>query len=260
MIEIELQADVVGAHLEDRRPRPLRRIEEEARNVDLVDRLDDDRDTMVGRHRRTLLEVRDIGRPVRAMVPESRHRVQQLAPRRLRVRERLSHRRLELLLPPRHRGQPPLALGPVPRRQVEQRLRQPVCLQPRCDLVRRPLVGKQELHALEAGLGGRLEPVEKIDLGEHHRQVGGKLNHLELPLHSKRLFHSNRLRPRSYQYRSAGMPPLGGKHHDPALKARTRPRSGTSSPSRTRSRRMPDRPPPSRSPPACRAGPSAGGR
>ena len=39
------------------------------------------------------------------------------------------------------------------------------------------LVGKQELDGLEAGLGGRLEAIEKRHLVEHEGEIGGKARH-----------------------------------------------------------------------------------
>ena len=68
------------------------------------------------------------------------HRVQQLAIKGRGVVDRLARRRLEVGRTVGECRHAALAAFPIARRQVEQRLRQPVCLQPRCDLVRRPLV------------------------------------------------------------------------------------------------------------------------
>src|SRR5690606_35233019 len=99
------------------------------------------------------------GAPLGAVVAQARHRVDAPAAGRLGIAERLGQCRLELRFTSGKRGKPALALGPVTRWQIEQRLRQTVGLQPRRDLLRLVLVGEQELDRAEAGLRCRLEAV-----------------------------------------------------------------------------------------------------
>src|ERR1039457_4674854 len=69
--------------------------------------------------------------------------------------------RQEFALAPGQGGHATLALGPVPRRQVEERLGQAVSLQPRCDLLGGKVVRKQIFDAGETALRRRRETVEK---------------------------------------------------------------------------------------------------
>ena len=84
-------------------------------------------------------------------------------------------------LPPRHGRQPALAGLPVAGRHVEQHdLDAGIRLRP-CHLLRREVVGKQELDRLEARPGGGVEAVQKPVFGEHHREIRCKTRHGQRP-------------------------------------------------------------------------------
>src|SRR5205823_3652725 len=97
------------------------------------------------------------------------------------VEDRLIDAVAEFLFTPRQGGETALAAGPVARHGVEQSQSQPVLFEPLGDDFRRMLVGEQELDTLEAGARGRIEPVEKADLLEHHAEIGGEIRHGALP-------------------------------------------------------------------------------
>src|SRR6185312_12352831 len=83
----------------------------------------------------------------------------------------------EVALAPGQGGKPALALGPVTRRQIEERLGQAVALEPRRDLARREIIGKEILDAAEARFRRRTEAVEEGHVLEHHAEIGGELRH-----------------------------------------------------------------------------------
>ena len=104
-------------------------------------------------------------------------RCSRLTPVALRVRQRRLQAALQFGEARRQRGKALLAGGPVARRQVEQRLRQAVALEPLADRLGRMLIGKEEFDRGEAGFRRGLEAVEERHLVEHHREVGGKTGH-----------------------------------------------------------------------------------
>jgi hypothetical protein len=59
-----------------------------------------------------------------------------------------------------------LARGPVSWWQVVQDQFQPVVMQPHGEFFFLVVIREQELHSAKAGIMGRLEPVEKCQLGE----------------------------------------------------------------------------------------------
>jgi len=179
VVDVELQLEVGQRQLRDQRRRLAEIVQEIARHVAAVERLQDDVQPVLGRRRAGEAD----GLPIacaglrRARRGDARHHVQPAHPRRQRVVHGLRHARLELrptLGKHRHAA---VAGRPVARRHVEQRDLQPVGLQAIGDLLRRMFVGEEEFDGLEAGVGGRGEAVEKAPFVEHHRQVGGEAGH-----------------------------------------------------------------------------------
>ena len=119
---------------------------------------------------------------VRPSRPQPRHRVHERALRRLGVADRGIDPVAELLLAAGQRGEAALAAGPIAGGGVEQRQRKAILLEPLGDGLRRMIIGEEELDRLEPGPRRRLEPVEKIDVLEHHAQIGGEFRHRRRPL------------------------------------------------------------------------------
>ena len=81
----------------------------------------------------------------------------------------------ELALAARDAGHAPLAGRPISGRTIEEDLPQPRAVQPLADRFGRDLIGREQLHALEPGLRGGLEPVEERQVGEQEVQVRAEL-------------------------------------------------------------------------------------
>ena len=100
------------------------------------------------------------------------------AVQRIGVAEGVIDRAAEIVLPARQRSEAALAGIPVARREVEERLGQPVIVEPGRNLRRRrEIVGKQILDRLKACAPRRLETVEKFELLEEETEVGGEFRH-----------------------------------------------------------------------------------
>jgi hypothetical protein len=181
MIEIELQLQILATRLLDDAHGLAGRVEEIARHVARVDRLDHQCHAFFGQAVGGAPEIGDVDGPSLAPVlgprPVSRHGVKAPALRRARVRQRPLERLHEFVLAPGERGHAPLALGPVARRQIEQRLGQMTPLEPGGDLVGGEIIGKEELDPGEPAIRGGREPVEKRRLLKHHAEIGGELRH-----------------------------------------------------------------------------------
>jgi hypothetical protein len=161
-------------------------VKEIARHVAVVNRLDHDLHPGLLRLLGGPGEVRGVNRPRRdrrnIRGHQACHAVDQAAVQGLRIVERAFDPLAELGLPPGQAGESPLARRPIPGGQVEQRLDKPVRLQPPPDLGGWMIIGKQELHRLEARRAGGVEAIQEVRLVEHHRQVRGKAWHCSLPL------------------------------------------------------------------------------
>ena len=112
-----------------------------------------------------------------AAAGDARHQVHALDAGRLCIGQRGAQALLQIVEALGQRRKALFAGFPVARRQVEQRLRQAVAVQPLADRFRRMIVGKQEFHRGETRLRGRLEAVEERHLVEHHGEIGGKTGH-----------------------------------------------------------------------------------
>jgi hypothetical protein len=96
---------------------------------------------------------------------------------RPRVRQRRLKAALQIIKALRQRRKTFFTGVPIARRQVEERLRQPIALQAFAHRIRRMIVGKQEFHRGEARVRRRVETVEERHIGEHHGKIGGKVGH-----------------------------------------------------------------------------------
>ena len=77
--------------------------------------------------------------------------------------QRTMHAGLEFGLTPWQAGQPALTRVPVARWRVEQHLLQSESVKARGNFARRPRVGKQKLHGLEAVPGSGCKTVQKSE-------------------------------------------------------------------------------------------------
>ena len=152
-----------------------------ARNVTVIDRLQHDREAALGRAIADLLEVRDESTVhVLGVGPRSdhaRHDVQGSAFQDLGIVEGLFERGGKFDLAAGQGREPALALAPVARRQVEQRLGKLVFLELDRDLGCGRFVGEKDLHRPEAVRGGGAKPLQEWQFLVDPRQVGGELGH-----------------------------------------------------------------------------------
>ncbi len=185
MEEVELQLEVGRPHLLDDPPPVALVVEEIARDRARVDRLDEHRDAQRRRLLRRQRHVRQIGAGEGLAVvlgtDQPGHAMQPLRPDHLGIMQRLVQPVPELRLAPRQCRDPPLALGEIARRQVEERLLQPGIVQRLADRLWRMLIRKEILDTLEPGGGRSRKALEKRHLGEHHAEIGGKTRHARDP-------------------------------------------------------------------------------
>ena len=207
VIEVELQLEMRRADLVDDLLHLIGGVGEVAGNVAVVDRLHHQREPALGGAVAGLLEVGDEGLVHRLGVgagrDHARHDVQRAALQHLGVVERLVERGRELGLAAGQGGQPALALAPVARRQVEQRLRELVLLELGRDVGGRRLVGEQDLDGLEAVRGGGAEALQERHLLVDPGEVGGELGHVGLHLDQEGKASST---SRTWRVRRAGAP------------------------------------------------------
>ena len=109
-----------------------------ARIVDRVQRLDQGADALAAERVRRIGEVPNIGVFVSARVGaighDSGQHMNLAAIQSIGIAERIVDRTAEVVLPARQRGDAPLSRLPIPRREVEERLAQPVVAEPGRDL------------------------------------------------------------------------------------------------------------------------------
>lgn len=108
---------------------------------------------------------------------QASHHVQTRVAEHLRILERCRNAALELLFATGQRGDAALAARPIARRRIEQRLRETCIVKTGADIRLVEVIGKKELHALEAILCRSGKAVEERVLLVHHGQVGGKARH-----------------------------------------------------------------------------------
>jgi hypothetical protein len=94
-----------------------------------------------------------------------------------RVFERAFKAGHEFAFAPRQSRHTAIAFGPIPRRQVEQRLRKAIAVELRHNLGRREVIGKEKLDARKACRSSSGKPIEETHLLEHEAQICRKLWH-----------------------------------------------------------------------------------
>ena len=87
------------------------------------------------------------------------------------------HALAELLLTPRQRSDTALAGRPVAGRQIEQHLLDVRRLEPLGYIMRRPVIGKEVLDALEPGGRRQPEALAKSVIGKEEAEIGSELWH-----------------------------------------------------------------------------------
>ena len=185
VVEIELQAQGRQPQLLDQRRTFGGRIEQIARDVAGVDRLDQ-RLPAGGRHRLAGdLEVGLVGRPARfpgrALGTNPGHDVDLRAVERLGIGHGAIQRRAKIRLAAGQARKPALARGEIAGRRVDQQHRKPVRRQLGCEVGSLHLVGKLALDRRKARFARRRAPLEERPVGEHGAEIGGELRHASLP-------------------------------------------------------------------------------
>ena len=179
MIDIELQFQVRNFQFLDQIAREAKVVEKIMGRVARIERLEHNVDAVgrdkfrCPRHRfakcSDRLRILAIGQP--------RHQMQALDAGRLRVRQRRAQALLQIGKTLGQRRKTLFARVPITRRQIKERLRQAVAMQPLADLFGRVSIGKQKLDRGKASLRRRLETIEERHLVKHEREIGGKTGH-----------------------------------------------------------------------------------
>lgn len=186
VVEIVLDEQVVAADLLDDRGRLADSVEIEARNVEAVDRLDQQADAVLAEFRRRELQIGDergaqhaVRHAIGCYADET---VDLFAVERRRIVDSRCYPLAEFVDPVRQDGDAALAARPVAGRQVVKYLRQAVALEGGAERHLLELIGKEIFHAFETGLRGKSKAVEERRLVEQHGQVCRKSRHAVTPL------------------------------------------------------------------------------
>ncbi len=186
VIDVELQKDLPAPDRLDHRHRLVGGVEEIARHVAMVDRLDEEPHPRLRRPFRRPGEVGGIeagqGHGREPGGGETGHHVDLMAAQCVGVIEGAADAVAELLLAAGETGETPLPRRPVAGGRVEQDLGEARILQPAFDLGRRMVIGEEILDPGEPGPRRRGETLRKRKLLKHHRQIGAKTKHALLPL------------------------------------------------------------------------------
>ena len=108
---------------------------------------------------------------------DTRQTIHPCAAERRRVLDRLPDARFEFGHAIRMARDPAFTGVPVSSRQIVQRLRQPVRRELFAEHPAVVRVREQVLDPCESGIRGCGKSIQKVDLGEEHREVGGKSWH-----------------------------------------------------------------------------------
>ncbi|ABA53116.1 hypothetical protein BURPS1710b_A0443 [Burkholderia pseudomallei 1710b] len=181
VIAVELHQQVRRADFAADRLRVVLAVQEEARHVARVDRLDHDRHVLRARRFGRVREVAQIHvampRAILRRRDQARHHVERVVADHARVVERGVDRAPELVLAARQRRDSALARRPVAGRRVEQRLHEAMRVEARLELGGGELVREQVLDRLEAVACRGGEALEERVLVVHHREIGGEARH-----------------------------------------------------------------------------------
>ncbi len=177
VVLIELDPDVLQPHLARDGGGVIQGADVIPRHVVIVDRLQGDRDAMIGGEPAQVAEILDqdpvVGRVVGAGGPdpgEHRHGARPQLSCQLQLGLPMG---TELVDPVGQGGKPPLPSVPSPRREVEECHLQSVGLQRGLQLGHRKSLWEQHLDMGEPGGGGVVEAGQRRAIGPEHGEVGG---------------------------------------------------------------------------------------
>jgi len=177
VVEIHLHAERGRAHRAADRVRLVLTVQEIARNVAGVDRLDGQRAPTFARDGRGAPEIGHIRREVGTVIDPPRHRVQARTIEDLGIVERALEGGVEFALAPGKGGKAALAARFVARRQVEQHDPHARATRRGGDGLGGMFVGEQELDRAEPVGGGGGESVEERPFLIEEGQIGGEIRH-----------------------------------------------------------------------------------
>ena len=160
------------------------RVQEIARDIARVDRLDGKLDALLFRLARGEAQIAHEGRAMpRALLAvglggqHAGHDVHPRAGERLRVAQGGDHARREFVLAAGKRREAAIALAHIARRRIDQNLHQTVRIEARGNLLRGEVVAEAELDCREAVVSGRGETIEERRLGVEERKIRGEARH-----------------------------------------------------------------------------------
>ena len=181
VVDVGLKMEIVGPEAFHEPQGLVAAVQEEARHVARVDRLDQELDASPARRLGGEGEVGDEGlledSPIGARRRYAGEAIEPRAAEFLRIVQSARDAIAELRLAAGQDCDSALAGRPVSGRQVEQRLRQAVVGEPPGDIARAVLVGRGKFDALEAGPRRRGEAVQEWQLSEQKAQVSGEIRH-----------------------------------------------------------------------------------
>ena len=181
VIHVVLQTHVGLRDFVEEFKRLLGAVEEEPRDVEVIDRFDEQLKPVFCKFRGGTPRILNERLPV-LLVAAARHpfagqTVQARHAEDLGIFDGPRHPVTELRLATGQSADATIPRRPVTGRQVEQHLLESVFIEFRLQVFRLERVGKQILDVGESGLAGQGEAFEEWHLGEEHGQVGGELRH-----------------------------------------------------------------------------------
>src|SRR5690606_27828240 len=184
VVDIELQAEVRVIDLLDQRRRHLKAIQEIARHIDRVDRLDQDRDTGRRAHvsgdSKVVAKRRILALPRDRFIAKPGHQMHPLRTDRPGVGEALRKAVTKFAAPPRKARKAAITLCEVAGAEIEQRGREAVGCKFPPDIFRIEFVGKEKFDALEAVFRSGREAIKEGQVLIEEAQIGGEFERHEL--------------------------------------------------------------------------------
>jgi len=181
VVEVHLHFEMARADLFAYRMRLVLAVEEEARDVAGVDRLDEELSAKRCGALYGGSKIVDVSLlmtlPVGIVWHSAGKDVQPRRSEAIGVLEREIDAREEVLLAARDRSASAFPGFPIAGRGIEEDVLEPVVGQPAGDVLRRKLVGKEKLDCRESSACRAFETFGEGDLREHHRKVGGEARH-----------------------------------------------------------------------------------
>ena len=181
VVDVVLHEQIARAYVRNELKRLRGPVQEEAGNIDRVDRLDQKLDPLPGERIRGEAQIADqhlveIDR-VRAVRRDADEAVELTAIERLGVVDGARDAVAKLLDPVGQDGDAALARRPIAGGQIVQHLRQPVLVQLLAQLGLVEIIREQIFHPAEARSLGGGEAIEERLLAEQHGEIGGKFGH-----------------------------------------------------------------------------------